>query len=236
MLSPYMRCAWLILAVSLLPSCGAKKEFDPAVAAPVETLPSIRSENVSSIYKVGVFDVLSFRVFREPDLTNEALEVDAAGYIYLPLIGEVQAAGKTVRELTDEIATRLDERYIVNPQVTISVAESFGNRITVDGQVEKPGVYPIKGNTSLLQVIAMSEGTTEFAKTDEVLIFRIIGDTPSVARFDVGAIRTGDAEDPAMKGGDVVVVGYSSARRFWKDGLAIFPSIAGVFISLIANN
>jgi polysaccharide biosynthesis/export protein len=236
MTAAFPRAFAILLLVVGLSGCAGKKSLEPSVKQQVATLPSAQADEFGALYKVGPLDVLSFKVFREPELTNEALEVDAAGYVYIPLIGGVQAAGKTVRQLTDEIANQLDRRYIVDPQVTIAVQDSYGDKVTVDGEVKKSGIYPIKGNMSLQQVIAMSEGTSEFAKTDEVLIFRVIDGTPSVARFDLDAVRSGSAEDPAIQGGDVVVVGYSSTRRFLKDGLTVFPTLAGIFISLLVNN
>ena len=79
-------------------------------------------------YRIGVLDTLSVRVFQEPELSFEALAVDASGTINFPLVGEVQAVGKTPIELSDEIETRLGARFIRDPQVVVGVVSSAARR------------------------------------------------------------------------------------------------------------
>jgi polysaccharide export outer membrane protein len=107
--------------------------------------------------------------------------------------------------------------------VTVTVATSVSQNVSVQGEVTQPGIYPINGPTTLLGVLSMAKGETELAKLDQVVVFRTINGERMGAVFDVGAIRRGAAPDPAIQGSDLVVVGYSAARRFWRDVVAASP-------------
>jgi polysaccharide export outer membrane protein len=187
-------------------------------------------------YLIGPLDELSMRVFREPDFENDRIAVDANGFASFPLIGLVEVGGKTAHEVAKEIARRLDERYLVDPQVSITVVTANSQQVTVEGEVNKAGIFPIRGRSSLMQVTALAEGTNEFAKLNEVVIFRTINGERFAARFDLEAIRGNRAPDPEVIGGDIVVVGYSSARRLWRDVLQVLPSAAGIFVAVQNRN
>jgi polysaccharide export outer membrane protein len=230
-----IRCAALALTLVCLAACSGPKTTAPQGAAAHAIMPVPVAGALPAEYRVGPSDVLNLKVFQEPELSNEELTVDAAGTIYLPLIGTVTAAGKTPAELSAEIARRLDERYLVNPQVSVNVVKAVAERVTVDGEVEKPGIFPKPGQLTLLQAIALGEGTSEVAKLNQVIVFRNSGGERLVARFDLGAIRAGIAPDPEIMSNDIVVVGESSARRLYRDMLTVLPALAGVFVSINAN-
>src|SRR5690606_8752380 len=174
-------------------------------------------------YVIVPNDVLNLQVFQEPDLSNEELQVDNVGNIQMPLIGEITAAGRSPTELAADIAARLSKQYIVNPQVVISVKEAATRFVTVEGQVEKPGVYEIDREYTLLSAIARAESTTNTASLDEVVVFRTVNGERAAARFDIRDIRAGLAPDPQILGGDVVVVGFSSVKGVWQDFLRAAP-------------
>lgn len=180
-------------------------------------------------------DVLDLQVFQEPDLSNDELAVDNTGNIQMPLIGEIPAAGRTATELAADIAARLRERYIVNPQVVIGVAEPAKRFVAVEGQVERPGVYEIDQTYTLLSAIARTESTTEVAKLDEIVVFRTIDGQRMAARFDLRDVRAGLAPDPQILGGDVVVVGFSSVKAVWRDFLRAAP-VFNVFAYALTRN
>src|SRR3546814_3641561 len=96
------------------------------------------------------------------------LPVDASGNILFPLSGQVSVSGKTSTELSNAIAERLGERYLVDPQVSTIVSTSASQNVTVEGAVNKPGDFPLQGPTTLLQAMALSEGPTQTAKLGEV--------------------------------------------------------------------
>jgi polysaccharide biosynthesis/export protein len=89
--------------------------------------------------------------------------------------------------------------------------------------VSQPGIYPLTGPTTLLDVISMAKGETDVAKLQEVVVFRTIKGQRMGAVFNVASIRRGEAADPVIEGNDLVVVGYSAARRFWRDVISAAP-------------
>src|SRR5690349_21293934 len=98
----------------------------------------------NSDYLIGPQDKLDVNVFQVQDL-SKAVTVETSGAILLPLIGQVRASGRTVKELSDDIALKLGERYVKDPLVTVTVTESASQKVTVDGAVMQPGIYPISG-------------------------------------------------------------------------------------------
>ena len=106
-------------------------------------------------YRIGALDQLAITVYRVPDLSGE-LPVDASGKITMPLIGEMTAVGKTSGELATDIKNKLGEKYINNPEVQVVVKSASSAKITVDGSVAQPGIYPIAGPTTLIQAVAMA--------------------------------------------------------------------------------
>lgn len=175
-------------------------------------------------YRIGPLDVLAVNVFQEPELTFEKIEVDAGGNLDFPLIGSVQAAGRTANELSREIADRLNSRYLRDAQVTVRVSSSVSQNITVEGNVVEPGVYEIPGgSTTLLQAIARAKSPTRTAKTSEIAVFRMVDGQRMGAVFDLNQIREGRAPDPELRGGDVVVVGFSAVKGAFRDFLTAAP-------------
>ena len=126
----------------------------PATIASTSASASSASASTSD-YQVRPGDVLQINVFQLQDFTREA-PVDAAGTIALPLIGAVPVAGKTVRQIEEEIAQRLKAKYLQNPQVLVSVKDAVGLRVAVQGAVKSPGVFPLHGDTTLTNIIAQS--------------------------------------------------------------------------------
>lgn len=178
-------------------------------------------------YRIGPLDVITISVFRVPELST-TVQVADTGTINLPLIGEVPASGRTAQEVEQDVTARLGEKYLQNPQVTVFIKEYNARRVTVDGSVKKPGVYPLRGRTSLLQAITMAEGLDNNRASGEVIVFRQIDGTRSAARFDLDEIRDGTAKDPIIEPGDVVIVDDSSAKIVLHNVLRVLP-ITNVF-------
>lgn len=177
-------------------------------------------------YRIGEQDLLSIRVFRVEDLSFPEMRVDASGDLELPLIGSVQAIGRTPSELAEDIRARLADRYLRDPQVTVQVVEAASQKITVDGAVTEPGVYQMKGRTTLLQAVAMAKGATRVSNKRSVAVFRNVDGQRMVAIFDLAAIQAGQAVDPVLQGDDVVVVDTSRLNSLLRDALAVLPSVA----------
>ena len=148
----------------------------------------------NSAYKIGPQDVLDVSVFKVPEL-SKSVQVADSGSINLPLVGEVPAAGLTAQEVERDLTKRLGAKYLQSPQVTVFVKEYNSQRVTIEGAVKKPGVYPVRGKTSLLQSIAMAEGL-DAAAQDEIVVFRQINGKRVAGKFDVAAIRDGQCRGP----------------------------------------
>lgn len=177
-------------------------------------------------YLIGVGDKVDVTVFQVEDLSFEELVVDTSGNVQLPLIGAVRGAGRTAGQMSADIAERLAARYLRNPQVTVAVREAASQKITVDGAVTKPGVYEMRGSTSLLQAVAMAEGPSRVADLSKVAVFRNIDGRRSVAVFDLTAIRQGRASDPQVLGDDVVVVDTSRLNAALREAVSALPAFA----------
>lgn len=169
-----------------------------------------------SDYRVGALDLLEISVFGIEEFSR-TVRVNSSGQVTLPLIGAIEAGGKTVQELEADISERLKDGYLQNPQVTVFVAEFTSQRITVEGAVNQPGIYPITGDTSLLQAIALAKGLDRVANRSGIIVFRTIGGQRMAAVFDLRQIRSGDAPDPQVYGDDIIVVDESGARSAWRE-------------------
>jgi len=217
----------LLLVVASCASTSSGAELQRGVTMPPPDPVKLVAANQVGGYRVGPMDVLDITVFQVPDLTRVA-QVDAAGQIVLPLIGAVDAAGKTVSELQTDIAVRLKDRYLQSPEVTIYVKEFASQKVTVEGSVAAPGVYPISGHTTLLQALAMARGTDRMAREDRVTIFRNVNNQRMAALFDIRAIRAGKMEDPEIYGNDMIVVERSGIKSALGNVTGALP-VLGLF-------
>jgi polysaccharide export outer membrane protein len=177
-------------------------------------------------YRIGPQDTLEVDVFQLSDL-NRTVLVDSSGSILLPLIGQVPAAGKTSEELSQDIAARLGKTYVNNPQVTVVVKDAQGQKITVDGAVGQPGVYPLSGPTTLMQAVALAKGAdTKMANMHKVIVYRMEPAGRVATIYDLQAIRDGHKPDPIVYGKDVIVVDTSSGRSFLRDLGSVAPIVS----------
>jgi polysaccharide export outer membrane protein len=199
-----LACALAATSSSAAAPSSGFNEVAPAAA---------RSSLVPDDYKIGPQDTLEVAVFQVQDL-SKTVRVDSGGTILLPLIGEMTASGRTTKELSDDVATELGRKYLNDPLVTVTVKESASQRVTVDGAVIHPGIYPISGETTLMQAVALAQGPAELADLRQVAIFRTSGAQRLTAVFDLAAIRSGKAADPRVLANDVVIVETSRGRKF----------------------
>jgi polysaccharide export outer membrane protein len=186
-------------------------------------------------YRIGPFDKLTIDVYGVEEMKEREIQADASGRISFPLAGIIEAAGRTPLEVAGLIADRLRTRYVRDPQVTVNLKETLSQVVTVDGEVQKPGVYPVVGNMSLLRAVATAEGTTEFAKQKRVVIFRTVNGQKLAGLYDLRAIRQGLYPDPEVYANDVVVVGDNAARRLLRDVLQALPAIVTPVIYVLTR-
>jgi polysaccharide biosynthesis/export protein len=176
----------------------------------------------SSPYRIGPFDKLQVTVFGVPELSGK-FQVDAAARLSLPLAGTIDAVGLTPAELGQAIDARLRGNFVKNPQVSVNLEETTSQVYTVDGQVGQPGSYPALGNITLIRAVANAKGAGEFARLDDVVVFRSVGGRPMAALYNLGAIRRGTYPDPKIYANDIVMVGDSKSKRLFQQFVQMFP-------------
>jgi len=242
------RWAWILIGVGALlvpapdadaqgfssPYAGASKPAEdrfkvqdetPAQGASAQAARNVPASG-GNAYSLGPHDVIEISVFGVPELSGQ-LEVSDSGNIQLPLLGETRAAGHTVESLQRDLTAKLGADYLQNPQVRVTVKEFKSRIVTVSGHIAKPGVYPLTGDTTLLQIVAMAGGFQE-ASDSTVLVLRQTGGKRMAARFDVSQIETGRAEDPLVQPGDTLIAGESAIKKTYQTFLKALP-IAGAF-------
>lgn len=222
-----------LLAASLLASActtGPRPQGETGAAA----YDGLRATSITSTggYQLSPGDELSINVYYEPEMSFERVVVDSGGKIPFPYLGYVTAEGKTAEGLATAIRTGLSGRYVVDPQVSISVLQAASQKLVVEGEVQKPGSFPLKGRSSLLEALALAGGPQRTARLNEVIVFRHRADGDYAARFDVARIRAGVDPDPVLEGGDTVVVGINHASRLYRDFLQVVPALTLVFLRL----
>lgn len=211
--------------LSFLGGCAAGlggKNFAKGPSAH-DVMPAISGEATAQDYHIGPLDRLDVTVFQESEMSLKGALVDAGGNISMPLLGRIRASGYSTIELSDILAAKLKERYFVNPQVAVSISSSVSQRITVQGEVDEPGIYQLNGPTSLLDSIALAKGETDNAALRQVAIIRMVNGKRMGAIFDLQRIRRGDDKDPEVLARDVVIVGHSNGKQIWHDLLKAAP-------------
>ncbi len=180
---------------------------------------SATAPNPAAEYKIGPSDLLEIAVFGQPELAR-TVRVDTRGRISLPLIGGVDAVGRTSQQLERLIADRLGENYLQSPQVSVFIKEFTSLRFTVEGAVNKPGVFPLVGQMTLLRALATAGGQGALSDVSEVMLFRVQPTVGSVTlKYDVEKIRAGEMPDPMIFNDDLLVVKRSKSRVALKDSL-----------------
>jgi polysaccharide export outer membrane protein len=150
-------------------------------------------------------DVIEVRVFREPDLAG-IFQVALQGGFSFPLVGEVQAAGKSPFEVARALEERLADGYIRNPQVTVLVKERRAAKIFVLGQVSRPGTFDFEPGMTVIQAISNAGGFTAAASTNSVRITRRRGNKDEVLASPIDDIREGKIPNIYLVAGDIVFV------------------------------
>ena len=202
---------WLVVAVALVAAAGLMiPAVDAQQASPsdkrVVQPPAQRPSAASNDYVIGPEDVLQVTVWKN-DTLSRVVPVRPDGKISLPLLHDVQAAGLTSMQLRDKIARALSE-FMPHPEVSVILTDVRSFRVSVMGEVQRPGVLLLKSSTTVLEAIAMAGGFRDFASPSKIVVVRKEGGQTQKIPFNYNkAIRNGETEDNIyLKTGDVIVV------------------------------
>jgi polysaccharide biosynthesis/export protein len=204
-------------------SRGGPIAYNQTLAAPDEREVQVLDTND----KIAPLGKLSIKVFKADDMSGD-FEVDLAGHIALPLIGEVEAADLTTAELSHKLVTMLGAKYFENPDVSVGIKESTSHVVTVDGAVQQAGQFPVNGRMTLIQAISLARGTRDDANERRVATFRKVDGKREAAAFDLKDIREGKSTDPRIYAGDIVVIDGSRIKEIQKQVLQSVP-LMGMF-------
>lgn len=164
-------------------------------------------------YKIRPLDVLSIRVFQEPELDIQSIKVGANGEVVLPLIGAIELSGLTVQDAQTKIKRAYEKDYLVNADVTLFILDYSKQRVYVIGQVNMPGEveFPPEESMTLSKAISRARGTTRIADLKSVKVKRKMADgSMRVFDVDLKAIFSGDnARDFPVYDGDTIEVSES---------------------------
>lgn len=201
---------------SLAPArVGVPPASQPSQPQPLDTLAGLNAD-----YRVGPNDLIDIEVFGVPEL-KRTVRVNSSGLVSLPLVGNVSLLGLTGQQTEERIAAAYAEKYLQNPQVSVFIKEFTTRRITIEGAVAKPGIYPVTGQLTLLRALALAGGGGTYANLSEIMLFRqaVDGQAAPPQTYDLDAIREGKEPDPVIVADDVIVVKRSAARAALRDSL-----------------
>ncbi len=206
-----MALKWFVVSVALLTglmlvsTAGAQQAAVKSAPRPALNAPAM-GVAVASDYIIGPEDMLQVSIWKN-EAMSRTLPVRPDGKISLPLLHDITAAGLTPLQLRDKIAAALAE-FMPNPEVSGSVMQVNSYRVSVLGEVQKPGVLQLKAPTTVLEALALAGGFRDFASPSKIVIFRkdASGQTQKL-RFNYNrAVGSAGEENVSLKSGDVVVV------------------------------
>lgn len=215
-----------LLACMALASCSANRGPRADIPYATNEAPLLSQATINelsqSAYYLGPNDELDISVFQVPDLSRE-YRINDQGFIDLPLLGAVEAAGFTELQLARSLEAKYGRRFLQNPSIQVQATTQRIAKITVEGAVKRPGSFKLDGPTTLLEAIALANGIElGVANQKRVLIIRETDGEIYRAAFDLRQVREGLMPNPNMVGGDIIVVEGSNLRQ---DLLLLFRSI-----------
>ncbi|HYD25614.1 MAG TPA: polysaccharide biosynthesis/export family protein [Croceibacterium sp.] len=229
-----------LLPVAAAAGCASPKLVDTGAVAVVQpaSLPPPSAADLTIGARpqlLGPGDTIAVEVFGIAELSRQ-VRVDAGGNIALPLAGNINVIGNTPDQLAQVIGGRLRANHVKEPMVTVGVLEVVSQIVTLDGEVQRPGVYPVIGPMTLMRAIARAEGTSDIAQASHVVVFRKVDGRSMAALYDLRAIRLAAYEDPAIYPNDVIVVGESQARRLFPQAIQAASVLLSPLIAVLNNN
>ena len=197
-------CAIAIVAVAIAAAGGQNRGHEPAEASPSNPATAIPA---GPTYVIHPDDVLDVSVWKQQELSFRGLPVRPDGKISLPLINDIRAAGLTAMQLSAAITQKL-KKFVVDPQVTVTVAAVNSQRYYMLGEVPRPGVFPLLPGMTALQALSAAGGFTQFANSKKIYILRTVHGDQVKLPFNYKAVLSGkDLQDNVqLKPNDTIVV------------------------------
>jgi polysaccharide biosynthesis/export protein len=139
-------------------------------------MPNSASQTISiarpTTYLLRPSDLISVTVFREPDLSLPSVRLGVEGNVSVPMLGSIPAAGMTAKQLEQDVTRRFAAIGLKDPMVSVNITEYASHEVTVEGAVERPGVYKFQPGARLSSAVALASGPKRSAKLDQVAVFR----------------------------------------------------------------
>ena len=213
-------CLGLALGIG---ACASRPPLPPPVARPpVSGMAEEQQQTPTIESTLGPGDILRVSVYDNPDLSQE-VTIGADGVFSYPLIGRVQAAGLSVRQLESLLAKRFADGYLVSPQVGVTVTQHKSQQVYVMGAVTKPGPYPLQRQTTLLEALSAAGGTTPEAGF-EVILTRVADKSSLPSGASTVSAANGQ---PAMRVSlEQLMAGGVPQRITVQDGDVIYVPVA----------
>jgi polysaccharide export outer membrane protein len=193
-----------------LAGCASTMREQPSAAALEAAAQEAQAE-----YVIGPYDQLVINVWKEPELSLQGVEVRLDGKISVPLLDDIQAAGKTPMQLKADITDRLKE-FVTAPQVTVVVARVGARNVYVLGEVVREGAIPIQPQMRVIDALAIAGGMSAFAGKTRIKVIRQTGPSPAEFNFDYDAFVDGADvnQNILLLPGDKIIV--PEQRPFWR--------------------
>ncbi|MFT5329569.1 MAG: polysaccharide export outer membrane protein [Parasphingorhabdus sp.] len=216
-----------ILAVSgaMLSACATSGPLALASDVELTTLNELPANPAAVSYQIRPLESVEIGVFGSETLSGTYF-VDEQGRINFPLIGVVETDGLTPSGVEDVIENRLRGQYILQPQVTVRPTKLPELTVSVGGEVKKPGTFLSSNSQTLLRAVYNAGGLSDYAKSEEVIISRTVGDQKYIGVYNLTAIERGNYADPAIYPNDIISVGDSPSKRFLQSVLAYVPLLS----------
>lgn len=204
------RCVFAVTLVMLVATPVAAQNRraakTPPAASPVTSTPTL-SKPLPSDYVIGPGDVVAVSVWKNEALSR-TVPVRPDGKISMPLLYDIQASGLTAMQLRDKIAAALGE-FLPHPEVAVALTEVHSMKVSILGEVQKPGVLELRGVTTILEAIALAGGFRDFASPSKIMVIRTDtgGQTKKIKfNYNRAVSKSSDEQNLVLKPGDVVVV------------------------------
>lgn len=222
--------ALAIAAALALSGCaGSNKPLGLASSVELTDLDTLPSNENAGFYKIGPQEILEISVVGS-DLLSSKFITDERGRVQMPLAGEVNLSGLTPAAASEVIANSLRGEYVIDPQVIVIPEDLDRVTLSIGGQVERPGAYPVDEDMTLMRAVNLAGGRGEFAKLEEVLVFREVQGQRYIGVYNLEAIQRGNYADPRLYANDIVMVGDSAAQRRLATILQFIPVLSSAVI------